>query len=451
MILQGLAEVYDALIRIQALASDSSLDELRQQVLESITGAMNYYTSLQSDNGGYIREHGVPTIRMHGNVIPAMIRAGEVTGLDIGPFLYSMLHYYGPGSDYHPRWPNDFALCQSYGMTMKWLKDHPFSEGEPLAESCSMTTSGKTMSKPPRADYETVVTNYRATINELKASASSVPWSSSKETLEVGTPQALMEKEITLHTNSVGMQFTRIPSGEFTMGWESNAEEWTDAVGRDNTRIPRHMIPEHPITIENDFFIGTHVVTKAQYEEVIKSPEYPLMALWWGNDDHPVIGLNWFDCLEFCRRISEREGRVYRLPTEVEWWYACRAGATTRYYWGDDDDKSAWPKFAVFPVYRGSAGSGPEDLCEAGALIPNSFGLYDSSGNVWEWCQSLYKPYPYATGDGRENMTAPGNRVLNGGSFAIWDVEYSGWGPVNTDVPPNMKCGLFGFRVVVDP
>ncbi len=105
----------------------------------------------------------------------------------------------------------------------------------------------------------------------------------------------------------------------------------------------------------------------------------------------------------------------------------------------------------MFPVYRGSAGSGPEDLCEAGALIPNSFGLYDSSGNVWEWCQSLYKPYPYATGDGRENMTAPGNRVLNGGSFAIWDVEYSGWGPVNTDVPPNMKCGLFGFRVVVDP
>ena len=450
MILQGLAEVYQALIRIPEFVQDSSWDDLRQKALESITGAVNYYDSLQAENGGYIREHGVPTIRMHGNVIPAMIRAGEVTGLDIGPFLYSMLHYYGPGSDYHPRWPNDFALCQSYGMTMKWLKEHPPSEGESLAEDGSRKSSGRTMSKPSPANYEAAVNRYVATIAELRANPSSADLSISKKTLEVGTPQGLIEKEFKIHTNSVGMQFTRIPAGGFTMGWEGGSEEWRDAVGRVHTRIPRHMIPEHPVAIENDFFIGTHVVTKAQYEKVIEEPDWPLMALWWGNDNHPAIGINWFDCLEFCKRLSEKEGRIYRLPTETEWWYAGRARATTKYYWGDDDDRKAWPKFAVFPVYRGSAGSGPEDLCEVGTLVPNAFGLYDMSGNVWEWCQSRYQPYPCRAVDGREDLILPDNRVLNGGSFAVWDVEYSGWGPVNTDVPPNMKCGLFGFRVVVE-
>jgi len=248
-------------------------------------------------------------------------------------------------------------------------------------------------------------------------------WKAESRRVKVGTPDADTEKEIVYYTNTIGMEFVLIPPGEFMMGSPVNEEKRRNVEG-----------PQHRVRIAKGFYLGMCEVTQAQYEAVLgKNPSY------FKGGDNPVEQVSWNDAVEFCRELSRKSGMTYRLPTEAEWEYACRAGTVTKYGFGD-----AEANIAEYAWYRGNSGKRTHAV---GGRKPNAFGLYDMHGNVWEWCQSLYKPYPYREDDGREDLRTGGSRALRGG--------YWYRGP--TGCRSAVRCGYnpadryfnFGFRVVL--
>ena len=228
----------------------------------------------------------------------------------------------------------------------------------------------------------------------------------------------------------VKMRTILIPPGEFMMGSPSSESGRYSDEG-----------PVHKVRITKPFYMGVYEVTQAQYRKVrYRNPSY---FSFWGND-RPVERVSWNDAVEFCKKLSEKEGGQYRLPTEAEWEYTCRAGTWTRFYSGDGDsdlEKIAWHGCNVWHIWKYSGTTG------VGGKLPNAFGLYDMSGNLLEWCQSLCKSYPYRENDGREDLTAGGSRVLRGGSWHY----YAGYcrSAYRSYRAPTHASTSHGFRVVV--
>lgn len=195
-------------------------------------------------------------------------------------------------------------------------------------------------------------------------------------------------------TNEIGMTLIEIPVGEFLMG---SADSDKDARPEEK--------PQHRVRITKPFLLGKHEVTQGEWSTVMQTK--PWMET---SSDHlidrrraktgkmfPVTYVDWNAAVEFCQKMSKREGRRYRLPTEAEWEYACRAGTTTRYHFGDDATK-AWGEDA-FPFAVSSAFH-PE---EVGRTRANPFGLRDMHGNVSEWSNDWYEDAYY----GRRVMDNP--------------------------------------------
>ena len=155
---------------------------------------------------------------------------------------------------------------------------------------------------------------------------------------------------------------------------------------------------QHEVTLTKPFYMGKHEVTQEQWESVMgKNPSEEK-----GNK-LPVTNVSWIDCQEFIKKLNAKTDGGYRLPTESEWEYACRAGTTTAYSFGDSLTKS--------DANIDSGGSKA-----VGSYKPNAFGLYDLHGNVWEWCEDWHGEYPFAVADPKG--PAKGNlRVLRGGCF----------------------------------
>jgi sulfatase modifying factor 1 len=204
-------------------------------------------------------------------------------------------------------------------------------------------------------------------------------------------------------TNSVGMVLVPIPADEFMMG----SPDSDKAAGS-------HEKPQHLVKITKPFYLGVNEVTQQQYEKVMGA------SPWQGKDnvkegsDYPAVYVSWNDAVEFCRKLSEQEGVEYRLPTEAQWEYTCRAGTTTIYSFGDDESKlgeHAWYRTNAWEI-------GEPYAHRVGQKPPNPWGLYDMHGNVFEWCQDWYRPY-----DSEKAVSDPGGpasgfgRVLRGGSF----------------------------------
>ena len=175
------------------------------------------------------------------------------------------------------------------------------------------------------------------------------------------------------YKNMIGMQFKLMPAGEFMMG--SPADD-PDTVS--------DQMPQHRVRITKPFYLGIYEVTQEQYEKVMdKNPSH------FKGPSLPVETVTWEDATDFCKKLSEMDTDYdYRLPTEAEWEYACRAGTTTRYNCGDElDVDCAWfqdnSERTTHPV---------------GKKSPNAWGLYDLHGNVWEWCQDLYDRDRYNRG-----------------------------------------------------
>jgi formylglycine-generating enzyme required for sulfatase activity len=209
--------------------------------------------------------------------------------------------------------------------------------------------------------------------------------------------------------NSVGMKLVRIPAGKFTMGSPQGE--------KDRDRDER----QHQADITRPFYLGAYEVTQGQYRKVIgrnpsafcASGEWKSKVKGLNTDDFPVDSVSWEDAVAFCKKLSllpkEKEARrVYRLPTEAEWEYACRAGTTTPFHFG----MTITAAQANFGGTRGRTG-------KVGLYAPNAFGLYDMHGNVMEWCGDGYDPDSYK-GSPRKDPTGPAtaaDRVVRGGGW----------------------------------
>ncbi len=249
----------------------------------------------------------------------------------------------------------------------------------------------------------------------------------------------------------VTLAMVEIPGGQFTMGApESEAE------------IYPSERPEHEVKV-SPFFMGKFAITQAQWRVVAGSPriERALKSepsyfpqdnrRSHADDERPVEQVSWEDAREFCARLSRKTGRSYRLPTEAEWEYACRAGTRTPFAFGE----TATPKFVNynggFPYGKAPKGEYRKETVPAGSLgVANAFGLYDMHGNVWEWCQDVWHDnYQGAPTDGSAWLSGGDSRfrVLRGGSWNIYGSSCRSAYRIN--YYPDARDFYLGFRVVV--
>ena len=207
--------------------------------------------------------------------------------------------------------------------------------------------------------------------------------------------------------DSVGMKLVLIQPGTFVMGSDAGNGH-----------------PPHKVTISTPFHLGVHEVTRTQYKKVVGAEKARFE-----DSDRPANNVSFHDAKYFCSLLSEREGLTYRLPTEAEWEYACRAGTVTAYSFGDDASAlgdHAWfydNSGETLPIKVSTNPDGTPATYvrrmtrEVGQKLPNPWGLYDMHGNVWEWCEDLHGPYD---ADHITDPTGPTQgkfRVLRGGSW----------------------------------
>ncbi len=254
-------------------------------------------------------------------------------------------------------------------------------------------------------------------------------------------------------SDEVGIRMMLIPEGSFNMGSPEGEED------RSASEEPVHRV-QVP-----SFFMGKYPVTQAQWKIVASLPQInrdlnPDPSRYKG-DNRPVELVSWYKAVEFCQRLSQYTNRTYRLPTEAEWEYACRAGTTTPFHFGEtittdlanydgtDDKDRKW---------SGSYGRGPkgEYRQETTAVdhfgIANAFGLCDMHGNVWEWClDHRHDNYEGAPNDGSAWLTDDESvrRVVRGGS---WDFNPKNCRSASRLTYLPVVVGNFiGFRVVCEP
>ena len=236
-------------------------------------------------------------------------------------------------------------------------------------------------------------------------------------------------------TNSIGMKLVLIPKGTFMMGSPIEEE------GAKNDE------KQHQVTIGKDYYLGVTEVTQGQYEKVMgTNPSYFQKRVIRKSDSsmYPVEQVSWEDAVEFCKKLSDlpeekKAGRVYRLPTEAEWEYACRAGSKAAYSFGANSKTLG--DYAWFGENSGN------QTHPVGEKKANAWGLYDMHGNVWEWCSDWYGVYPKGSVSDPSGPSEGSIRVDRGGSWAYGAANcrsaYRGWGA------PSYRIGNDGFRVAL--
>jgi formylglycine-generating enzyme required for sulfatase activity len=219
-------------------------------------------------------------------------------------------------------------------------------------------------------------------------------------------------------TNSIGMKLKLLYPGQFMMGEGGES---------------------HQVTLTKPFYLAVHQVTQEQYQKVMRTnPSHFKGAL------HRVEDVSWEDAVEFCRKLSKlraekKAGRVYRLPTEAEWEYACRAGTTTKYCFGDNESQ-----LGEYGWYDKNSGSKTHPVGEKKA---NSWGLYDMHGNVWEWCADWYGDYPKGAVTDPVGPATGSLRVFRGGG---WNGEAASCRSAGRGGNgPSFRGGNLGFRLAL--
>jgi uncharacterized protein (TIGR02996 family) len=213
--------------------------------------------------------------------------------------------------------------------------------------------------------------------------------------------------------NSLGMAFNRIPPGTFWMG--SPEEE----AGRYDNEGPRHRV-----TLTRAFYLGVYPITQQQYQELMGPPHPDEVQPGSARSDHPISDITWEEAEEICQRLSELPaeqvaGRRYRLPTEAEWEYACRAGTMTPFYFGETLSAEEANFRSDEPYGRVRSTPSIGGTTRVGCYPGNAFGLYDLHGNVQEWCRDWFGPY---SAEDQIDPTGPEGGemcLLRGGSWLV--------------------------------
>ena len=251
------------------------------------------------------------------------------------------------------------------------------------------------------------------------------------------------------HTNSIGMDLVRIEPGSFVMG-QDNVPLSMDVAGKAH-RIQGGFDerPAHPVTITAPLYMGAYEVTNAQYERF--DPEHRKLRGKLGfskQDDEAVVFVSWRDAMRFCEWLSEEEGLPYRLPTEAEWEYACRAGTTTHFHTGDTLPET-FHKNAKRSWFPDSERDREDEVVPltVGQTPPNAWGLQDMHGNVEEWCYDWYGPYEAGEQVDPIGRAEGDFRVTRGGSHST-EVYYLR-SACRMGALPEDCSWLIGFRVVM--
>jgi eukaryotic-like serine/threonine-protein kinase len=203
--------------------------------------------------------------------------------------------------------------------------------------------------------------------------------------------------------NGVTLDMVQIPEGTFTMGSPATEAQ------RENDEEPQHQV-----TVPS-FFMSKYEVTQAQYQVIMGNNPSSFKG-----EKRPVEQVSWDEAVEFCKKLSKKTGRTYRLPSEAEWEYACRAGTTTPFYFGETITTDLVNYNGNYTYVSAPKGQYRQETTEVGKFPPNSFGLYDMCGNVYEWCLDKYHHnYEKAPTDGSAWMSGNDNdsRLLRGGSW----------------------------------
>jgi formylglycine-generating enzyme len=228
-------------------------------------------------------------------------------------------------------------------------------------------------------------------------------------------------------TNSIKMKLVLIQAGKFTMGSPES----------EKGHAPNEK--QREVEIKEPFFLGMHEVRVRDFRAFVEDAGYKTEAekagdeTTWENaidgqtDDHPVVRVTWNDAQAFCAWLSKKEGKTYRLPTEAEWEYACRAGTTTRFHNGDDADAGL----------KEVANVGYFTTTPVGQLKANAFGLFDMHGNVYEWCDDL-----------DENGGV--GRAIRGGGWDWCDYRLNCRSAFRGYQEPSKRLNYVGFRVARD-
>jgi formylglycine-generating enzyme len=287
--------------------------------------------------------------------------------------------------------------------------------------------------------------------------------------------------------NSLGMDFVRIPAGEYMMGSLKREMDWVRLTFKKIWREGHKQwfqdeLPLHPVRITRSFYMGATVVTVGQFRQFVKDTSYktdaekgdggmiyskkeerwvPQKNMKWDavpwslSDDQPVVFVSWNDAQAFCRWLSRKEKQTYRLPTEAEWEMGCRGGSVwTRFPWGDrlpgDRDTNFGDGNPKLPESLTTVSDGYENVSPVRAFPPNGYGLYDMGGNVMQWVEDWYDRNYYETSP-LEDPKGPGNgtgRINKGGNWYASPADcrcafrgFSG---------PSMSFWNLGFRVVLE-
>ena len=241
----------------------------------------------------------------------------------------------------------------------------------------------------------------------------------------------------------IGLEMVAIPGGTFMMGSPPEELEHQD-----------NESPQHSVTVQ-PFFMGKYQVTQAQWRFVAQLPqvnrELEQDPSHFKGDNRPVESVSWEDAVEFCDRLSQYTGRTYRLPSEAEWEYACRAGTTTPFHFGETITTDLVNYNGNYTYGQGSKGVYRKETTEVGSFgVANNFGLYDMHGNVWEWCQDdWHSDYEGAPIDGSawlNNEENNNGKLLRGGSWVTFPGNCRSAFRLNYSLDDGN--GYLGFRVV---
>lgn len=209
--------------------------------------------------------------------------------------------------------------------------------------------------------------------------------------------QYFTEDKISLPSGAVPLEMSLIPKGKFMMGSPSSEKD-----------LGNNESPQHEVNFPQDFYMGRYAITQAQWKAVMVNftEEFNKADAKFKGDNRPMINVSWHEAREFCKRISSTRG-TYRLPTEAEWEYACRAGTITPFHFGESITPSLVNYNGEYPYANASMGEYRRQTVDVKSFDPNAWGLYQMHGNVWEWCLDENIEYRKKSSNLKNNGSEP--------------------------------------------